>query len=478
MFFVASFSRIAMSADVVSAPTGTADPGRAATVRKAAAPRSALTVSAPTGTAASGRTAPAKKAVAPRSALTVTAPTGIADPGRSPAAGKIAPPSVVITPPFSIVPSITTGATVTVESGAEEKKQETIEPLFVRPLVKIEPGRNDSNPQWSPRGTLVAFERSSGDRKELVIARPDGSVVQTIYFQLSEGSKEAKFFFPGVYEEVSYNAGLSWSPAGDRVVFMSNGGEGSYDLYVREVSSKATSTTTRLTDYKEKNGHAHWSPVSDSIIFVSGRTGKGDVYLFDLATRGTKRLTQGGKPYLYPQWSPDGKKIAMIYGSNENHDIYVIGDVARPVETFKALTTWSADDLRPVWSPDGKKIAFYTNYNAAGDPRLWSLIVVAADGTGPTRGDGLAAKVVAQDIIPDVERGPAWMSDSSRIVYVKNDKQGYNPIYIVDVKEKSSLLIKTDTKMNHDIACAPDGTIAFRAQVNQWDQIFLMKLKQ
>lgn len=412
-----------------------------------------------------------KKAVSPRSAATVSAPTATAEP-------KPAAQGTVITPPFSIIPAIATEASGTAGSRDEEKKQETIEPLFVRPLVKIEPGRNDSNPQWSPRGTLLSFERSIGDKKELVIARPDGSAVQTIYFQLSEGSKDAKFFFPGVYEEVSYNAGLSWAPSGDRVVFMSNGGEGSYDLYVREVSSKATTSTTRLTNYKEKNGHAHWSPVADSIAFVSGRTGKGDIYLLDLATRGTKRLTQGGKPYLYPQWSPDGKKVAMIHGSNENHDIYLIGDVSRPFETFKAVTTWSADDLRPVWSPDGKKIAFYSNYNSAGDPKLWSILVTASDGSGPTRGEGLAAKVVAQDIIPDVERGPAWMPDSSRIVYVKNDKQGYNPIYIVDIKEKTPLLVKTDTKMNHDIACSPDGTIAFRAQVNQWDQIFVMKLKE
>lgn len=362
------------------------------------------------------------------------------------------------------------------EKRQEEKKpDDVVEPLFVRPLTRIETGRNDLNPVWSPCGTLIAFERSRGDKKEINIVRPDGSVVQTIYYQLPENSKEMKFFFPGVYEEVSYNAGITWSPAEDRVVFMSNGGEGNYDLYLGEVGGKET---TRLTDYKEKNGQAHWSPVADSIVFISGRTGKGDVYLLDLATRGLTRLTQGGKPYLYPQWSPDGKKIAMIHGSNENHDIYIIGDVARPVETLKALTTWPYDDLRPVWSPDGKKIAFYSNFNSAGDPKVWSLMVIAADGSDPTEGDGLAARAVVQDIIPDVERGPAWLPDSERIVYVKNDKHGYNPIYIVNVKDGTNQQIKTETKMNHDIACSPDGIIAFRAQVNQWDQIFIMKLKQ
>jgi Tol biopolymer transport system component len=407
-----------------------------------------------------------------------SAPTGTATSGHGVVdekkAGKQNP---ALPAPFSVVPAVTSGGSGT-ENNAEMKTVDTVEPLFVRPLVAVESGRNDSNPLWSPQGTLIAFERSIGDKKEILIARADGVVVQTIYHQLSETGKDMKFFFPGVYEEVSYNAGLSWSPAGDRVVFMSNGGEGNYDLYLKDISSKATATaTTRLTDYKEKNGHAQWSPAADQVIFVSGRTGKGDIYLLDLTTRGLVRLTRGGNPYLYPQWSPDGKKIAMIHGSNENHDIYLIHDVARPVETLKALTTSPTDELRPVWSPDGRKIAFYSNYNFAGDPKLWSLVVMASDGSDPAGEYGVAAKVVAQDIIPDVERGPAWMPDSARLVYVKNDKQGYNPIYIVDVKEKTSLLVKTDTKMNHDIACSSNGTIAFRAQVDQWDQIFVMKLK-
>jgi len=70
------------------------------------------------------------------------------------------------------------------------------------------------------------------------------------------------------------------------------------------------------------------------------------------------------------------------------------------------------------------------------------------------------------------------MADSNRIVFVKNDRQEYNPLYVADIKQKTVLPIRTDTKMNHDVACAADGTIAFRAQVNQWDQIYIMKLKE
>jgi Tol biopolymer transport system component len=69
------------------------------------------------------------------------------------------------------------------------------------------------------------------------------------------------------------------------------------------------------------------------------------------------------------------------------------------------------------------------------------------------------------------------MPDSRRIVYVKNERQEYHPIYVVNVRDKVSKLLKTDTKMNHDVACSSDGTIAFRAQVDQWDRIFVARMK-
>jgi len=355
-----------------------------------------------------------------------------------------------------------------------DQKSELIEPWFVRPLVKIESGRNDSNPAWSPRGAFVAFERSVGDKKEIRITLSDGTPIQTVYFMLSDGNKETRFFLPGVSEETSYNAGITWAPDQCRFVYMSNGGEGNYDIYLQDLGIKAP---VRLTDHKEKDGQADWSPVSDRLVFVSGRTGNGDIYLLDLKTRGLTRLTQGGEAYLYPRWSPDGKRLVMMRGSNENHNILMINGLAKPAESQQILTTWPYDDLRPTWSPDGKKIAFYSNYNPEGDPRIWSIVVIAADGSDPTEGEGLAAKIVATDVIPDVEVGPSWMPDSSRIVFVKNDRREYNPIYVADLKQKTILPLKTDTKMNHDITCSSDGTIAFRAQVDQWDQVFLMKLK-
>jgi len=365
------------------------------------------------------------------------------------------------------------GAVLFAAAGFAAAAQGEIEPEFVRPLVPVERGRNDSNPVWSPSGDMIAFERSRGDDREIVVVRADGTPVQTIRHQNAAAPGKSQFFFPGVVEQTSYNSGISWSPDGKRFVFMSNGGEGNYDLYLREIDGRVT----RITNHKEKDGHGHWSPVQDRIAFVSGRTGKGDVYLLDLDRKSTTRLTLGEAPYLYPQWSPDGKRLAVIHGSNENHDVYVLEPGRNPPVPPKALSTWHYDDLRPVWSPDGTRVAFYTNYNPAGDPKTWAIAVVAADGSDPTEGKGLAARVVATEVVPDVERGPAWMPDSRRIVYVRDERQAYYPIYVADVESRTNSPVRTGTRMNHDIACSPRGEIAFRAQVDEWDQLFVTKLR-
>src|SRR5712671_6483798 len=133
-----------------------------------------------------------------------------------------------------------------------------IEPEFVRPLVPIARGRNDSNPVWSPSGDMVALERSRGDNKEIAIVRANGDIVQTIRQQSPAAPGQSRFFFPEVVEETSYNSGISWSPEGKRFVFMSNGGEGNYDLYLREPDSRIT----RITTHKEKDGRATRSRLS------------------------------------------------------------------------------------------------------------------------------------------------------------------------------------------------------------------------
>src|SRR5712692_10569052 len=120
--------------------------------------------------------------------------------------GSAALAAALIAHPGTAADNVVTPAT-TVQadaSAANRAPAAAIETEYVRPLMRIEAGRNDSNPTWSPSGALLAIERSRGDKKEIVIAHPDGSVAEIIYYQLSGESKEKKFFFPGILDDTSY----------------------------------------------------------------------------------------------------------------------------------------------------------------------------------------------------------------------------------------------------------------------------------
>ncbi len=175
-----------------------------------------------------------------------------------------------------------------------------IEPLFVRAFTDVEPGHNDSNPIWSPTGDLIAFERSIEDKREIIISRSNGTVLHKIYHRIPDENSEMDSVFTDILEDASYNAGISWSPDENKLVFMSNGGSGNYDLYL--LPNLGQEQTIRLTDHAEKDSHPHWSPVADRLVFVSGRAGSADIYLMDLVSGNVVKLTNGHKTYLYPQW--------------------------------------------------------------------------------------------------------------------------------------------------------------------------------
>ncbi len=373
----------------------------------------------------------------------------------------------------------------------------TLQPVYVKPLFgEIGKGHNDSSPSWAFGGGILAVERSEESKREIVITRVDGSIVKNVYYQTEEDDQGLGALLPGLAVSVSYNSGITWSKTGDRFVFMSNAGEGNYDLYLGTLEGKGA---LRLTTDPQKDGLPDWSPAGGTVVFVSGRDGSAHLYLMDVASKRTERISTGDRSCLYPRWSPDGKRVAATCGANENHDIIVfdgLPDMTPPPASAKgapakpavvapskpavehALTTWRYDDLSPSWSPDGKHIAFYSNSNPEGDPKIWSLLVIDTDGSSPTEGDKLAAHVVARNVVPDVAMGPAWLPDSKRIAYVRNSKQDYSPIYVVDVTTRKEARLETGTNINHDLAISSNGILAFRAQVEQWDQIFLVKFPE
>jgi len=336
--------------------------------------------------------------------------------------------------------------------------------------------QNEWNPRFSADGRHLSFERRDGSAQAIFVADTE-SVGRSAERVSSRPPRRAataeESVLGGGDSDDSFNTQLSFHPDGSRYVFVGNAGTGVYHLYEGKLGG---STPRPLAADSKEDGHPAISPDGRLLVYVSARAGVGKLVLRDLTTGLERPLTGGDKVDLFPAWSPDSRSIAYTSGDNDNHDVFVIPDVSMPVTTPRQLTTWKFDDLRPTFSPDGALVAFYSNYSPTNQEKEWSIVAVPADGSGPSKGTALAKLAAAVNVVKDPEVGPAWLPWGRALVYARDQRAEWNPIYAVDTQTGEELRIETPTRMNHDLTCARNGLLAFRAQVASWDDIFVAPL--
>lgn len=334
---------------------------------------------------------------------------------------------------------------------------------------------NEWNPRFSRDGRYLSFERRDGSSQAIFVVdleAPDAAPLRVSSMRTEAESVESALLGLAPDDE-SFNTQLSFFPEGGGFVFTGNEGTGVYRLYRGSLAGEAP---TALTSESKEDGHPAVSPDGLFIAYVSAREGVGKLYLRDLVSSTERPITTGDDMDLYPVWSPDGGALAYISGDNDNHDIFVIHDLFGPEPRTIRLTSWSFDDLSPTFSPDGKSIAFYSSYNPSFEDKVWSIVTIPADGSGPSKGTALAERALAVNVVKDPEIGPTWLPGGRSIVYALDRKKEFNPIYVVDAETKTERRVETGTRMNHDLACSAQGVLAFRAQVASWDDIFIAPL--
>ncbi|MFW6139011.1 MAG: TolB family protein, partial [Spirochaetota bacterium] len=313
--------------------------------------------------------------------------------------------------------------------------------------------------------------------------------VREVYLDNTFSSGNLEDFFGSSLQE-SFNYEFSWFPSSSLFVFTSNGGLGEYNIFIGSVKEndpellnlidflhpKKFNKYFMLTEEIKKDGQAKVSPDGTQLVYTSGRTGNGDLYLLDLVTGNHRRLTYSDNTDFYPRWSPDSKEIVYTSGNEHSHDIHVIRDVGGADEHDQVLVSWFFDDVLPKYSPDGKKISFYTTYNLEGDPfntRRWGLMIIPSDGSAPKKGEELIDYFHIPNVIKDNYQATAWFPDSRHIIYAKNIDSDYNPIYIYNTRTREERYINTRTSINHDVTVSTHGLVSFRAQYLGWDRIYI-----
>ncbi|HEX5385289.1 MAG TPA: BamA/TamA family outer membrane protein [Gemmatimonadales bacterium] len=239
-------------------------------------------------------------------------------------------------------------------------------------------------------------------------------------------------------EAAQYNVSPALSPDGKRLMFLSNRGLFSVDLYladaatgkiIRKVTSTAVNPHFQSLQFIMSAGA--WSPDGRKFVFAGVSAGQPLLSIYDVEHDRTEReikFSDLGEIYN-PTWSPDGRSIAFSAVVGGLTDLYVYPLHAKAP---RRLTHDAFADLMPSWSPDGRSIAFVTDRFTTNVDSLtignYQLALI-----DPTSGE--VRRIGPNDGAKQIN--PQWAPDSRSLYYI-SDPDGIANLYRLDMAAGTS----------------------------------------
>ena len=229
---------------------------------------------------------------------------------------------------------------------------------------------DEDSPIWSPDSTRVAFIRRSVDwaSYEILVSGADASAQRSIVKETYER---------GV-EEFAFSERGHWSPNGMRIVYLSNR-KGYNHVWTVPV---AGGDPTQITHGEFVDYAPSFSPSGDRILFISSRAGvREDRHVWAVSDKGGDpvRLSPDGF-CASPEWSPDGTRVAYLRSSATEPPEVVVQD-ARQGALATRLT-----ESRPVPSATAGFVApEAVSYPSRDGTQVPAVLLRPAGATGQSR---------------------------------------------------------------------------------------------
>lgn len=200
----------------------------------------------------------------------------------------------------------------------------SLESASIRTAVSMVGGAFD--PDWSAPG--IVFTRWQNNQARLWLAPSPGAEPS----QLSPSN--------------AADRQASWSPDGERLVFMNTSRAGSQTLYWMFADGTFPGSNPDQVSRNLLARSPDWSPLGNLIAFVASP----HVYVVPWDSRGFQAVQVTSKgPNADPDWSPDGQWMTFeSWREAANHDIYIM-TANGAMQT--RLTDHSAADYQPAWRP-------------------------------------------------------------------------------------------------------------------------------
>ncbi len=242
------------------------------------------------------------------------------------------------------------------------------------------------------------------------------------------------------------NIGPALSPDGTRLVFLSERGRVSVEMFLADVETgkiERKIVKTGLDQHFESlqfiNSAGAWHPDGRQFAFAGVSKGRPVVSVIDVdrASLAREYVIREATEVFSPSWSPDGTRLVFSGTVGGLSDLFLLDAATGKVTR---LTHDPFADLEPAWSPDGRSIAFVTDRFTTDLKTLnygpYQLALM--DSTG--------REIRALPSFPGAKHiNPQWAPDGASL-YFLSDRNGISNIYRLDlatdeVRQVTNLLI-------------------------------------
>jgi TolB protein len=278
----------------------------------------------------------------------------------------------------------TTAAIFTVGPGGSGQRQ----------ITWPAPGTQDSQPDWSPNGRLIGFERCVPDTVcAIYTVHPNGT-------HLTRLTAPCDAKPPAIETKCADEGGLAFMPDSRHIAFTRSTGRVSQEgfiensvIMISDLSERHARRVVSSPPFSGDNAQVVSSPSGDRLAFQRQNSSLGEpaggtaVFVVDTDGRHLNRITPWSLDAGdHPDWSPNGRWI--LFRSNEsggflNSQFFVI----RPDGTRMRQVTHARSEtllLSASFSPDGQRID-YAQSGVGGLPDIFTMDLHGSDRQQLTR---------------------------------------------------------------------------------------------